>query len=214
MNEANEKNLAYWDNWYANHKNDEILVDDWLDRFGDIIDKADKSVIDLGCGSGNNTLYLLNRGKEVIPCDGSFTAIGSIIDKFPQIREAFCFDMLDKFPIANNTTDLVIADLCLHYFTKKDTINILKEIRRILVNQGNILLRVNSMADVNHGAGEGLEIEHHLYMTSDGRYKRFFDQKDIYEFFNSFDIRYIREYMMKRYALEKPTYVVRLKNRK
>ena len=42
-----------------------------------------------------------------------------------------------------------------------------------------MLFRVNSVKDVDHGAGEGKEIESHLYETADGRLKRFFDEKDI-----------------------------------
>ena len=75
-----------------------------------------------------------------------------------------------------------------------------------------MLFRVNSMNDINHGAGQGLEVETHLYMTEDGRYKRFFDAKDIYEMFNIFDIKYVREETMKRYKLEKKTYVVDARN--
>lgn len=45
---------------------------------------------------------------------------------------------------------------------------ILNEIRRILVPGGHLLARVNSINDVNHGAGQGTEVEHHLYRTEDG----------------------------------------------
>ena len=214
MNEVNNRNLEYWDKYYKDHADDEIITDNWLDRFGPIIDKSERPIIDLGCGSGNNTLYLLNQGKNVIPCDGSMNAIFNIMNRFPDIKEALCFDMLDSFPIQNNTADLVIADLCLHYFKKEDTIKILKEIKRILVNRGNLLVRINSMNDALHGAGKGIEVERHLYMTPDGRYKRFFDPKDIYDFFKIFDINYVREDTITRYKLAKKAYVVGLKNRK
>lgn len=216
MNEANNKNIVYWDEWYKGHNSgrSEITYDDWLDCFMPIISEARGPAIDLGCGSGNDTLYLLNKGKSVMPCDSSVTAIQNIRDNFPEVREALCFDMLEKFPICSNMTDLVIADLSLHYFTREDTIKILKEIRRILVNRGHLLARVNSMDDVNHGAGEGIEVEPHLYMTSDGRYKRFFDYADIYDIFNVFEIKYLRDQLMTRYKLPKKAYILDLKNRK
>ncbi len=216
MNDANNKNIAYWDEWYKGHycERNQISSDDWLDYFMPIISEVRGPAIDLGCGSGNDTLYLLNKGKSVIPCDASMTAIQNIRDNFPEIREALCFDMLEKFPIGNNMTDLVIADLSLHYFTREDTIKILKEIKRILVNRGHLLARVNSMDDVNHGAGEGLEVEPHLYMTSDGRYKRFFDYADIYDIFSVFEIKYLRDQVMTRYKLPKKAYILDLKNRK
>lgn len=210
--EANKKNLEYWDELHKNYERNKIEIDDWMWVFDKTIKESRGPAIDLGCGSGNDTLYLLNRGKNVFACDGSMNAVLNMRKNFPEIEGAICFDMLSVFPFGNNTTDLVVADLCLHYFTKEDTIKILKEIRRVLVNKGHLLLRVNSMNDINHGAGQGIEIEQHLYMTEDGRYKRFFDAKDIYETFNIFDIKYVREETMKRYKLEKKTYVVDARN--
>ena len=214
MNEVNKKNLEYWDKLHTHYERSEIACDNWLDSFEEIISKAKGPAIDLGCGSGNDTLYLLNKGKEVVPCDGSLNAIHNIRRNFPEVKDSICFDLLNAFPFCNNMTDLVVADLCLHYFKREDTIKILKEIRRVLVNDGNLLVRVNSINDVNHGAGNGLEVEEHLYITSDGRYKRFFDPKDIYELFNMFKINYVKEETMKRYKLEKKLYVIGLKNQK
>ncbi len=214
MNEVNKKNIEYWNKLHTHYEREEIITDNWLDQFHEIVDNAKGPAIDLGCGCGNDTLYLLNKGKSVIPCDGSMNAIQNIRRNFPEVHESICFDMLDMFPFCNNMTDLVIADLCLHYFKREDTIKILKEIRRVLVNDGHLLLMVNSMDDTLHGAGKGIEVEPHLYMTEDGRYKRFFDRKDIYEIFNIFQIKYVNEDVMTRYKLEKKAYVVGLKNRK
>ena len=75
-----------------------------------------------------------------------------------------------------------------------------------------MLFRVNSINDLNHGAGQGLEIEPHLYLTDDGRYKRFFDSADLYKMFDMFYIKYVREQPMKRYKLEKTVYVCDAKN--
>ncbi len=66
-----------------------------------------------------------------------------------------------------------------------------------------MFFRVNSVKDVNHGAGEGKEIESHLYETADGRLKRFFDEKDIQKFFVDWEKLYIHEEVMGRYGAEK-----------
>ena len=116
--------------------------------------------------------------------------------------------MLDGMPFDNNSSELIIADLCLHYFKEKDTFELLNEIRRILTVGGRLIFRVNSVNDVNHGAGQGNEIEHHLYETSDKKLKRFFDEKDIKFFFKDFDIEYLNEEIMTRYKLEKRLYRV------
>ena len=82
------------------------------------------------------------------------------------------------------------------------------------MRNGHMFVRVNAIDDVNHGAGEGIEVEPHLYMTEDGRYKRFFSSEDIYDIFNVFDIKYVRKEPMRRYTLAKSTFVVDVKNRR
>ena len=64
-----------WNKTYDNLWDKEIKYDDWLDSFKEYIENTNKPIIDLGCGFGNDTLYLRKMGKEVIPCDYSEIAI-------------------------------------------------------------------------------------------------------------------------------------------
>ena len=100
--------------------------------------------------------------------------------------------------------NLVIADLSLHYFKKRKTIEIIKEIKRVLKADGYLIGRVNSIKDINYGANTGEEVEKHYYLTKDG-YKRFFDEEDIRYFFKDFNIKCCSEESMFRYAAEKRT---------
>ena len=214
MSDADKRNLEYWDNYYADYSIIKIEDNNWLNMYNDVFDKTNMPIIDLGCGNGNNIPFLLGKGRGVIPCDGASTAIRNVEKRFPGINAAYCFNMLDKFPLNNNMTDLIVSDLSLHYFTREDTIRILKELKRILVNNGHILLRVNSLNDNNYMNELVSEVEPHLYLTRDGRYKRFFSQEDIYDMFNMFDIKNIREMSTYKYTLEKKLYAVDLKNHK
>lgn len=111
-------------------------------------------------------------------------------------------------------TDIVIADLSLHYFTEKTTIKILREIERIVKPEGILIFRVNSINDINYGSGIGIEIEKHLFETSDGRYKRFFDADDINKFFCKYIFLFSNEECMNRYEMPKQLWkcAVRMKN--
>lgn len=151
-----------------------------MDRFDSIITNCKSPVLDLGCGSGNDTLYFIEKGKAVIACDQSANAIHNIQKNFLEVLEVRCFNMLDGFDFEDDSFEIVCADLCLHYFTETDTRMILNKIRRILISRGHLFVRVNSVKDVNYGAGQGIEIEPHLYRTEDGMFKRFFDEEDLY----------------------------------
>lgn len=94
----------------------------------------------------------------------------------------------------------------------EENIKILQDIKRILKPNDYLLIRVNSIHDVNHGAGAGEEIEHHLYRTDDGMFKRFFDEEDINTIFSDFVIFFCEEQKMMRYKRKKIVYCVGLKN--
>lgn len=214
MNKQNKKNIEYFNGFYMFGNTNNIQYDDWLYMFDEIIKDVRRPIIDLGCGLGDDSKYLLDKGKKVIACDGSLSAIFNVKDNIKGLTDAICFDMLETFPFDNNTCELVIADLCLHYFTKEDTIKILSEIKRILVSKGNMLLRVNSINDKDNSKLSGEEIQKGLYSTVDGRYKRFFDYGDIFDIFNMFDIKYIREDVTNKYSYSKKVYTCRVMNRK
>lgn len=201
-----ENSKKYWDEIHKENTRDNIKIDCWLDKFINIINATKLPIIDLGCGFGNDTLYLIQKQKDVIPCDQSYNAISCIKRNFPEISQAECFDMLDGLPFDDEFCEVVIADLCLHYFTSADTEKIIADIYKILRPNGYLIFRVNSVNDINHGAGEGEEIERNLYKTADERLKRFFDEKDISFFFRNFQIEYVKETTMNRYKLEKRLY--------
>ena len=67
IQKANER----WDKVHSHYDRSQIKYDDWLDVFERAIKNCETPIIDLGCGSGNDTLYLIERGKKVIPCDYS-----------------------------------------------------------------------------------------------------------------------------------------------
>ncbi len=201
-----KNSIEYWNNIHKNYERDDLKYDDWLDDFEDIINKCKTPILDLGCGSGNNTLYLTNKNKKVIAVDISENAIANIKKNFKEIYDTKCLNMLEGLPFDDKYFELIIADLSLHYFKKIDTEMIIKEIYRTLSDNGHLIMRVNSVNDINHGAGQGIEIEKHLYQTEDGRLKRFFDEQDVRDYFSDFEIEYLKEETMTRYKLEKKLY--------
>lgn len=213
METSIKNSISYWDSIHKEYSRDDIKFDDWLNDFDEIISNCNTPILDLGCGSGNNTLYLVKKDKKVIACDLSKNAISNIKKNFPEIYDARCFNMLDGLPFDDGLFGIVIADLCLHYFKKKDTETIIDELKRIISKNGYLIIRVNSINDVNHGAGQGLEVEKHLFQTADLRLKRFFDESDIREFFKDFKFIYLNEEIMTRYKLEKKLYRVCLQKK-
>lgn len=204
-------NIEYWNNVYTSIKNNEITYDLWLDKYMDILEKSkDTSIIDLGCGSGNDSVYLNERNYKVISCDYSTEAL-NIIKKNIKNSNIVEMDLTREFPFEDAMAEIIIADLSLHYFNDDTTKNILNEIKRVLKYEGYLIARINTIDDVNFNAGNGKEIERHFYLTKDG-YKRFFDYDDVKKYFGVFEIENIEETVINRYGADKKCFEVLCRN--
>jgi len=154
-----------------------IVYDLWLQPYLKLIPEIELPVLDLGCGSGNNTKYLLERNIGCISCDYSATALRKVAAHIPNAK-TMLLDIRNPFPFSNDSISCVIADLSLHYFDWSTTKVIMERINNLLVKGGLLLFRVNSVNDYEYGAGRGKEIERHYYKWK-GMKKRFFDNSDI-----------------------------------
>lgn len=169
----------YWNENLAKHSHKELKYDLWLDKYLPILKNG--KILEIGCGLGNNAQYLVEHGLTEIATDLSEVAIKNIQEKLPTIKTKQV-DISKKMPFKDNSFDVVIADLCLHYFSEELTKKIMLELKRIIKNKGHLLARVNSVYDTNHGAGQGKMLENNFYFV-EGYNKRFFDEKDVNKFF-------------------------------
>lgn len=173
--------LEMWDNWSKKRASIPVY-DNWLDDYNDILtENKNTEILDLGCGIGADTLYLIERGFNVLSCDFSNEALKSIRENIPNSKTKY-LDMLKTFPFADKSYSLIIADLSLHYIDNDATINIMNEIKRVLKDNGVLLARVASVNDFNFGAGIGEQLEKNFYFEGDYT-KRFFDQNDVNKYF-------------------------------
>lgn len=134
--------LIIWESFYSNDSLDYPLVDErFIDRLLPLC--QNKKVLDLGCGNGVISSSLVSKEITVIASDFSEEALKSFHIKEPQV-EVVRFDMVNKFPFIADYFDVVVAELSLHYFSKRKTRRILSEISRVLVPEGLLIARVNS----------------------------------------------------------------------
>ena len=208
--------VEMWDNW-SKKRSSIPAYDLWLDEYKDILEQNKKNtILDLGCGIGADTLYLLERGYDVLSCDFSNEALKSIRDNIPNSKTLY-LDMMKDFPIEDNSYSLIIADLSLHYFDNATTIHIMNEIKRILKQDGILLARVASVNDFNFGAGVGQELEKNYYFEGDYT-KRFFDLEDVNKYFEIIGSVETEETQMTRneaeYSKPKMLYKIKVKTNK
>ena len=110
-----EKAYNIWSSNYDTNKNktrdlDKKVTQETLSKY------SFKNVLELGCGTGKNTRWLLSVGAEVIGLDFSqemlTIAKESITDKRAQFKKA---DLNDDWEVADQYADLVTSSLTLEH---------------------------------------------------------------------------------------------------
>lgn len=170
----------YWNEiYYSNLKKSEkdFLNDIWMEKYKDIICNINnKNVIDLGCGLGQDSIWLFEHGFNVISCDFSEKATDQFKAIYPNAN-IMNFDIIDGLPFEPNSVGLINANLSLHYFDMNKTIKIFDEIYEILENGGLFIGRMNS--DKNgYVNGDYIKIEKDFYYDPiKKQHKRLFNQE-------------------------------------
>jgi SAM-dependent methyltransferase len=120
-----------------------------LDRFLQLIEAANPRILDVGCGNGKDTAYLMANGVTAVGIDYS----SRMLQEAKRHVQNGVFHLMDmrnlEFP--NNTFDGVWANGCIYHVPKLELGQVLKEVIRVLTPRG--IFSFNAKA----GTGEGLE---------------------------------------------------------
>lgn len=170
----------YWNETYYNNLKEsekDFLKDTWITKFKNIICNVNnKNAIDLGCGLGQDSMWLFENGFNVISCDFSEKATNKFKEMYPNAN-IMNFDMTNGLPFQPNSVGLINANLSLHYFDMNKTIEIFDEIYKILETEGLFIGRMNS--DKNKYINDDcIEIEKGFYYDPvKEQHKRLFNQE-------------------------------------
>ena len=155
-------------------------------------------VLELGCGSGLDTLVLAEAGCHVVGIDLCAQAIASARARVPSC-EFHCQDIRAAFPSTAMSVGVVVASLSLHYFTWDETRAVVARIHQALRPGGVLLCRLNSTNDHHHGASGHPEIAADYYLVN-GEPKRFFSRAAVLDLFSAgWRMRTLDEKIIHRY---------------
>lgn len=180
MGEKGMSDKNYWNQeYYGNLKELEkdFLKDTWYLKYKNIIyNTKNKNAIDLGCGLGQDSIWLIENGFNVISCDFSEKALSKFQELYPN-ADIMNLDITDELPFEFNSVGLINANLSLHYFDFKKTREIFESIYKILEPGGLFIGRMNS--DKNKYVSDHyIEIEKNFYYDPiKGQHKRLFNKE-------------------------------------
>lgn len=144
------------------------------------------SVIEIGCGNGKTSAALLEKGFEVTGIDFSENAINHCAETFPEMRSVCASST--ALPFADREFDGAVLVHILEHLDDDELKATVEEVRRVLKENGKVLVRAFTEDDMRHGNG----IRINGFDVRNGIRYRYFSEKDIKKLFSDFDPASVR----------------------
>ncbi|MBU0458883.1 class I SAM-dependent methyltransferase [Patescibacteria group bacterium] len=132
-------------------------LDDWGDgkepeqRILDLCESNREKILDLGCGDGRHLIPLVQKGLEVVGLDISPEALIILKRKLNELgldADLYC-GTSHELPFNDNEFGTVISIGVIHHNLWKDIVKTMKEIRRVIIDGGQVALKVRSTNDTS-----------------------------------------------------------------
>lgn len=161
-------NTDYWNQYYQN-KICSTEPSPFAKYVSTLVD-AGKTMVDLGCGNGRDTIYFAGRGMKMTAIDLSDSAISILKQQSIPNTEFICTDFVNQPDPHGNGYDYAYSRFTIHSINQTQERILLRSIFGALRHGGKFFIEVRSIHDPLFGRGEALERNAFFY---DNHYRRF-----------------------------------------
>jgi SAM-dependent methyltransferase len=171
---------AFWDQFFRERRDSGRDLDWqglWTEPFlVPLREAGTRTVLELGCGTGNDAARLAGAGYSVIAIDLSGEAIGQAQARFGSVARFLVADMARPLPFAGQAFDAVMSNVALHMFPDAVTRALFTEVGRLVRPGGLFLFHVNALEDRPLRAGwlPARELEPDYVVEDSGQTMHFF----------------------------------------
>ena len=141
----------FWDEFFRRRLesgNDLDWAGFWTDPFLVPLRQAGvRTILELGCGTGNDAARLAGEGYSVTATDLSAEAIGQAQAKFGALATFLVADMTQRLPFGERSFDAVMSNVALHMFPDDVTRAVFAQVGRLVRVDGLFVFHVNSLQD-------------------------------------------------------------------
>jgi len=145
-------------------------------------------VLDVGCGSGRNIKYLLERDYDVTAFDINSMAIEELKSRFPNQAEQFLVSSIENFPLEQKF-DFIICNAVLHFANSHAHFELMFEkLLRLLSEKGVLFIRMTSAIGLPN---QTREIGNGVYLLEDGSERYLVSRKQISALVKTYNLKYL-----------------------
>jgi SAM-dependent methyltransferase len=120
----------------------------WTAPFLDPLREAGvRTVLELGCGTGNDAARLAGAGYAVTATDLSSEAIERARARYGSLATFLMADMTQPLPFPDGTFDAVMSNVAMHMFPDDVTRAVFAEVGRVVRPGGLFVFHVNALED-------------------------------------------------------------------
>jgi SAM-dependent methyltransferase len=141
----------YWDGYFRRLRESGDDLDwggQWTEPFlGRLREAGTRTVLELGCGTGNDAARLAREGYSVTAVDLSAEAIERARARFGSDVRFLVADITAPLPFPDASFDAMMSNVALHMFPDRVTRSVFAEVRRVVPPEGLFLFHVNALED-------------------------------------------------------------------
>jgi len=106
-----------------------------------------RTILELGCGTGNDAARLADEGYSVTAVDVSGEAIGQAEAKFGSLARFLVADITQPLAFPDGSFDAVMSNVAIHMFPDSVTRALFAQVGRLVRAGGLFLFHVNALED-------------------------------------------------------------------
>jgi SAM-dependent methyltransferase len=141
----------FWDRFYRQRRESDDDLDWgglWTGPFLIPLREAGvRTILELGCGTGNDAARLAGEGYAVTAIDLSGEAIGYARARFGSMARFMVADMTQRSPFPDGDFDAVMSNVAMHMFPDGVTRAVFAEVARLVRPGGLFVFHVNALED-------------------------------------------------------------------
>jgi SAM-dependent methyltransferase len=143
--------VEFWDPFFRQRLesgNDLDWAGFWTEPFLSPLRQAGvRTILELGCGTGNDAARLAGEGYSVTATDLSGEAIRQARAKFGSLATFLVADMTRPLPFPDESFDAVMSNVAMHMFPDDVTRTVFAQVGRLVRTGGLFVFHVNSLED-------------------------------------------------------------------
>lgn len=141
--------------------------------------------LDLGCGQGRDSLFMLQHNFQVTAVDKSSTGLKSIVDfielnQLPLAKIKLLCQDIANFDIENNKYTVINIFNSLQFLLKSDALRLIKKSQSALLKTGYIVI-------------SGFTVDDLFFKEAINKNRCFFESQELKKLFSNFKIVFYKE---------------------